>query len=449
MPRRWFCARLRGSVASSFSIDFVKLCAREGHPLDGRGLMPVDAARAHLKDVRIYQRENADLVWGALLSLEDAEEFVSAANRLEWRFPMLRGWENRDAVVRFGVGALPWLETLLDRIKGKVGAIPALPFFFVCTHLLALGPEALNAVLRVRKEGDADPDGLGFVTEWLERQGEPAWDALVRSTSPEALRAVDALKRRAPKDVAKYLKRAGLTGKRSKQPLSAEAILRVLDAAATAPMSARIPWPSMHSTSGHFEFHAMRVIAVRQEGGDHWGVLVEVVQGDLLDPKAEWPAVVQQYTWGSKVQSGGRYLLDSRPLPPKLKKVKVDGALEESLDLRRGYSVTGAVERWDDVLAIRAALASDKVLLFPPATKVAKVLKVPKARVLVVSDAFEHVEGVIIGKGELARLPSSSVAWRSIAEVLATRDPKRFDAGKNTVDWRLHAVAHGANRSVS
>lgn len=428
-------------MASSFSLDFAKLCAREDLALDARGLMPVEVARARLKDVRVYQRENADVVWAALLSLETADEFVAAANRLEWKFPMLRGWENRDAVVRFGVGALPWLETLLDRIKGKVGSIPALPFFFVCTHLLALGPEAVNAVLRVRKDGDADPDGLGFVTEWLERQGDAAWAALVRSTSPEATRAVDVLKARAPKDVAKHQKRAGLTGKRAKQPLTAEVILRVLDAAASAPMTARIPWPSMHASSGHFEFHALRVIAVRQDAGDHWGVLIEVVQGDVLDASAEWPAVVQQYTYGSKVQSGGRYLLDSRPLPPKLKKVKVDAALERSLDLRRGQSTTGAVERWDDVLALRAALASDKVLLFPPAVKVAKVLKVPKAKVLVVSDAFEHVEGVVIGKGELARLPSSSVAWRSIAEVIASRDPKKFEAGRNTVDWRLHAVA--------
>ena len=52
-------------------------------------------------------------------------------------------------------------------------------------------------------------------------------------------------------------------------------------------------------------------------------ILIEVVQGDFLDRKAEWPAVVQQYTWGSKVTAGGRYLLDARKIPASVKKKKV------------------------------------------------------------------------------------------------------------------------------
>lgn len=425
-------------MASSFSIDFAKLAAKEGLKLDARGLFPVEAARDRLKNARVYDREHADVLWASLLSLDDANAFVSAANALEWKFPMLRGWENRDAVVRYGIGALPWLETLLDRIKGKVGAIPALPFFFVRTHLLALGPEAVEAVLRVRNEGDVD--GLGFLSEWLERQGDAAWGALVRSSSPAAERALATLQERAPKEVARHLKRAGLSGKKKKTELTAEAILRVLDTAAAAPMTDRMPWPSMHPTAGHFEFHAMRVIAVRQEGGDHWGVLIEVVQGDLLEEGAEWPALVQQYTYGSKVPVGGRYQLDSRPIPSKVKSVKVDAALEKSLDLRRGHAVTKAVEHWDDVVAIRATLARTPEVLFPPAAKVIKALKVPKPKVLVVSTAFEHVDGVVIGQGEFARLPSSSVAWSSIADAIESREGARFQPGRVTTDWRIHAV---------
>lgn len=48
----------------------------------------------------------------------------------------------------------------------------------------------------------------------------------------------------------------------------------------------------------------MRVIAARSRKGDDWGVIFEVVQGDLLEgPKDEirWPGTIQQYRYGSRV----------------------------------------------------------------------------------------------------------------------------------------------------
>lgn len=423
------------------SLDLKKVAARENIAVDERGLFSLDESRAVLSTMKVYTRENADVVWGSLLSLESAKEFVTFASALEWKFPMLRGWDNEDAVTRYGPEVLPWLEVLLDRIKGKVGSIPALPFNFVWTHLVAVGPTAVNAVLRAKKEGDADPDKLGLVAEWLERHDGDAWVALARaadSGSPEAKRAFDALAKRNPRVVAKHLKAAGLNTRVGPADLTPELILKTLDAAAAAQMTERMPWPSLRPSAGHFEYHAMRVITVRQEKGDHWGVLIEVVQGDLLDRKVEWPAIVQQYLYGSKVLSGGRYLVDARPLKLDAKKLKVDAALAAKLDLRPGQSVTGAVEHWADVLAIRAALIKQRASIFPDAKKVIKALKVPKAKVINVTDSFEHVDGTVLGKGELAALPSSSIAWRTLAEALAARDGSKFVAGAANTDWRHH-----------
>lgn len=426
------------------SLDFPKVAAREGLTVDERGLFSLEESRAVLSTMTAYTRDNADVVWGSLLSLDDANEFVALASKLDWKFPMLRGWDNEDAVTRFGPAVLPWVEALLDRIKGKVGSIPASPFNFVWTHLVAIGPEAVLAVLRAKKDSDADPDKLGLVVEWLERHGAPAWVALARAAeagAPDAKRAFDALAKRQPRVAAKHLKAAGLSAKVGPSALTAESILRVLDAAAAAQMNERMPWPSLRPSAGHFEYHAMRVITVRQDKGDHWGILLEVAQGDLLDRKVEWPAIVQQYLYGSKVQPGGRYLVDARPLKVNAKKLKVDAATAAKLDLRPGQSVTGAVEHWDDVLAIRAALLKQRPTIFPPASKVIKVLKVPKAKVINVSDSFEHVDGTVLGKGELAALPSSSLAWRTLAEALAARDPSKFQPGKANTDWRHHVKA--------
>jgi hypothetical protein len=421
-----------------YSLSFEKVAKAEGLALDARGLFSLEEARAVLSTMRTYTRENADVVWGSLLSLESAEEFVVTASSVEWKVPHLRGWDNEDAVTRYGAGVLPWLEALLDRIKGKVGASPAFPWNFVWTHLLAVGPAAVEAVLRVRREGDADPDGLGPLTEFLARHGEPAWQALSKADeagSPAAKRALDLLGKRNPRVVVKHLKRS----RSQAPPLTPEVVLRVLDAAASAQLGERMPWPALRATGGHFEYHAMRVITVREAKGDHWGVLIEVVQGDLLDRKAEWPAVIQQYVYGSKVPaSGGRYLVDARPLKVKVKKRPLDAATIQKLDLRPGASITGSVEHWPDVLAIRAALREQPAALFPPPAKVLKVLKVPKAKVVNVTEAFEHVDGVVHGKGALRKLPSESVAWRTLAEALAARDPSKFDPGVPNTDWRLH-----------
>lgn len=438
-----------------------------GLPLDERGLLPLAVARARVAAASTFERgddhvvagqaqrpTDADFLWIALLSLETAEEFVREASRIAWKFPT-RGGDNVDPVVRYGVGALPWLTSML----GQDGALPSeLPM--IEQSLLALGPEAIRTVVRARRRFDSDADGLGFLDAWLQRHGDPAWAALIEQAHAghdPSRTALLALARRSPRTAKKQI--VAVLGKAAGQALledvpafEVSAVLRVLDAAASAPIHTRMPWPTLRTTAGHFEVHAMRLVGVRAAKGDDWGVSIEVAQGDLLDRSVKWPAVVQRYVYGSRVPSGGRYLSDARPLEVARTNdtltapvtATLDAALAERLDLRPGRSVTGAVESWMDVLAIRAALALARAAIFSDPSALLGALKVTKPQIIVVSDGFAHVDGPVYGTGALAALPSTSVAYRSLAEALVHRDPSRFDPGVDTTDWRLHADADQA-----
>ncbi|MBX7196017.1 MAG: hypothetical protein K1X94_28435 [Sandaracinaceae bacterium] len=442
------------------SLPLPQLAAQLGVSLDERGYLPLERARAIVKSSTRFTRDGeppaeprGDVLWAALLSLEDGPELAREGARLEWAFPFLRGWNNEDAVIRYGDDALPWLEAMLDAHGPSVASMPMGPFYFVGTHLLAIGPDAARAVLRVERDPEPDPDGLGFVSEWLARHGAPAWKALgslARAGDTSAKRAISALAKRSPSQVRRQLGAAlakelldtnGDAVGTAKTALEASSILAVLDAAARTPISDRLPWPTLVARAGHFEVHAMRVIAARAKKGDDWGILVEVVQGDILgsEDDVRWPATIQRYTYGSKVASGGRYLEDVRRLPPSLRDAAPDAARCEALDLRPMRSITGMVSDWPSVLALRALVADAPETLFPPAAGMLGALGLAGAEVLLDVRRFEHVDGTAHGRGPLKRLPSQSASWRSIADVIAARDPARFDPGAPNTDWRLHA----------
>ena len=42
-------------------------------------------------------------------------------------------------------------------------------------------------------------------------------------------------------------------------------------------------WPRFDEPLGTFEYHAMRLVAVTERGGDDWGLAFECVYGDFLD----------------------------------------------------------------------------------------------------------------------------------------------------------------------
>ena len=87
---------------------------------DERGLMPLDTARRVVHAAVVYESgypislesgrassEGARL-WAALLSLEDAEEFVAHATRIHW-LEDVPGTNNTAPLFRYGDDILPWL----------------------------------------------------------------------------------------------------------------------------------------------------------------------------------------------------------------------------------------------------------------------------------------------------------------------------------------------------
>jgi hypothetical protein len=213
----------------------------------------------------------------------------------------------------------------------------------------------------------------------------------------------------------------------------------------------------------------MRVIAARSKTGDDWGILFEVVQGDLLQgpgDQVRWPVTNQHYRYGSGVPSGGRYLEDGRAIgmhrvlprgfaakafavPASFDGVKVVGpkgtkpivltsALVKKQRLAPGRACSKRIEDWPSVIAVRARLAQDPGAFWgDPKALAKKVLGIAQPVVVVVSDAFEHVSGPALGKrGPDAHLPSASKTFRSIAAAIVARDAKRFVPGKPNVSWR-------------
>lgn len=164
-----------------------------GIELDQRGLIPLGQARKRVRAAKSVVRgqhhsvagqafmpTDFDRLWAALLSLENADEFVKEATRLEWKFHP-RGFENIAPVERFGAAIVPWLAHLLK----DDGGLPAFPWC-VRPCLLAIDtPEALEQLFRVaRAEQDKN-----LVPGWLRRhgaKGQASLDALAARGHAEA-----------------------------------------------------------------------------------------------------------------------------------------------------------------------------------------------------------------------------------------------------------------------
>lgn len=146
-------------VASSPQVAAAMRAARVKRT-DARGLLPSAEARRFLASVDVFRRGKAkfvggsrvfesDRVWAALLSLDNAEEFVRHAKRMEWAFGG-RGRGNTAAVERYGIGILPWIESRL-RDDGVLVNVPSC----VVPCLLAIGTTgALELALRVHAVTD-------------------------------------------------------------------------------------------------------------------------------------------------------------------------------------------------------------------------------------------------------------------------------------------------------
>lgn len=122
---------------------------------DERGLMPLARARDIVASTSAFRKGGgemkdgtfvleSDLVWAALLSLEDDTEFVTHAKRIAWEFHV-RGRDNTGPFARYGAGILPWLAHHID----EQGILRNVPWCIVPCLLAIDTRDALEVALRV------------------------------------------------------------------------------------------------------------------------------------------------------------------------------------------------------------------------------------------------------------------------------------------------------------
>ncbi|XVQ09451.1 hypothetical protein ACQP1W_44145 [Spirillospora sp. CA-255316] len=178
------------------------------HRLDDRGLMPLAEARDLLAGVTVFRRGEgemvdgrfvleSDRVWAALLSLEDAEEFVTRAAGLRWE-ANVRGMDNIAPYERYGDGVLPWIATRVD----EKGVLHNEPWCVLPCLLASDAEEAFGIASAVR-----DTDVL---IKWVVRHPEPGYrllaDRVSEGTVADALRE---LHRIDPRGTVRRLELAG------------------------------------------------------------------------------------------------------------------------------------------------------------------------------------------------------------------------------------------------
>ena len=137
-----------------------------GLELDGRGLIKLEVARKIVRGATEFRKVDAtsdgvtesDRLWGALMSLEDAGEFVREATRLRWTFHPRKS-SVRDPVQRYGEGVMPWLQSFVH--DGVLVNVP----WCVTECLNALGSaDAFNLLMGltdvIHYEGEPGPGPL-------------------------------------------------------------------------------------------------------------------------------------------------------------------------------------------------------------------------------------------------------------------------------------------------
>jgi len=163
---------------------------------DDRGLMPRARARRVVEGATAFRKGegklfdgtfvlDSDRLWAALLSLENAEEFVRHATRLSWEFHV-RGRNNVAPFERYGDAMLPWLQSRLEA-NGVLHNIP----WCVLPCLLEIGStEALELALQIRAVHELLPGqpALGQGPGAFAHGGEGAASSPPPEISPEEAR---------------------------------------------------------------------------------------------------------------------------------------------------------------------------------------------------------------------------------------------------------------------
>ncbi len=164
------------------------------HP-DERELMPLESARRVVRAAQVYEQghpisledgrpssEGARL-WAALLSLEDAEEFVAHATRIQW-LEDVPGTNNTAPLFRYGDDILPWLARQVSS-NGWLRNLPSC----VGACLMASPTEAVFHVLTPVRGVHSQPeppskapprDAAPGLFDWVARYPRTGLPLLVR-----------------------------------------------------------------------------------------------------------------------------------------------------------------------------------------------------------------------------------------------------------------------------
>lgn len=451
------------------STDLELALDRAGEARDSRGLIPLDRARTIVEGATVFDGADDERarVWAALLSLEDAHEFVRHARRLRWRAEPTPP-DDVAAFERFGNAVLGWPEAATrDRDLAERPET-------MLSCLLEVGtPRAFDLLFDVESVGGDRADAQRLLREWIEVHPKLGLSLLAERAERGGIRARQLLRHLANLDpiaVADHL--AASRGREDTdalldalcvvRELTEASIVAVFDMAAEGEIGTPDhEWPMFHSkTSDANVYHAMRLVAVRSRTDNRWGVVIERIAGSTVESGA-----VEAYRYGSHVEAG-RVADAVLPLGLTVTPVTDDAALPCRVE-----HATGSFELTDDdvgrlglkqkgipslprasqafIYALRAVLAEHPRAFRRPAETIAALVAVDDPEVILDTDDYTHVVGTTAEVATRrdrfwAARPGDTRVFRSLARAIAERDPGLFRPGKPNLDWREHPLPRHA-----
>lgn len=443
-----------------------------GLPLDERGLVELEEARRRVAAERTFARGEGRLVhgswiwdserlWTSLLSLENAEEFVREASRLEWRFHP-RASQYLEPAERFGREILPWLFSF---VRGNVLVnVPACVVPLLCdqgggdSFEPLLGLDGVSEDSR-RVPGPFAPDGPGNVdvaslvpsVEAAERallefawtHPKPSFSLLYEKAAVEGDERARNVLRRAcveqPSRVRAWIvedweedeARADLERMGVSFELTSDAILAQLDRSCAHGES----WPVFSARHPDRACHALRLVVFREREGDGWTIVFESLEGSSAKSLCvrRYAHSATLFAW---LDATGRAELfvdvarsDATSLvlvgpAGEMRVAPASDARDPSFTLLvRAYLDENPDAFWSDEAVLRDALELEG-------------FSVEGYELFLTSTVFEHVVGTQPSDGAASDLdtrrriqPSESAVYRSLARALVERDSSLFEPG--------------------
>ncbi len=438
---------------------------RAGEARDDRSLIPLDRARAIVEPASAFDGSDEERarLWAALLSLEDAREFVQHARRLRWRAEPAAP-DDIAAFERYGNAVLAWPEAAI-----RERDLAERPETMLACLLEVGTPRAFDLLFDVETIGGDRSDAERLLREWIETHPALGYSLLADRAERNGVRARQLLRHLAnlePHRVAREL--ASSRGAEDTdallealcviRELTEASIVAVLDMAAEGEIGAvGAEWPMFHAKGSDADiYHAMRMVAVRSRSDNRWGVVIERVAGATPETGA-----VEAYCYGSHVEAG-RAADASMPLGLTVTPAEADAALpcrvegpKGAFDLteddvgRLGLKQKGIASlphaSQAFVLSVRAVLAEHPRAFRRPAEAIAALVGIDDGHVILDTDDYAHVVGttaeVVTRRDRFwATRPGDTRVFRSLARAIAERDPGLFRPGKPNLDWREHPL---------